>query len=686
MTTYQYAPLKDGEIRLTSVLPADALSDPLRISIEHVRLPPSCFGSQHHDLAEHLASFGLSDTDKPDYVALSYVWGWPPDPKLAYVDAAPETASTVSITNNLDVALRHLRFKTKPLVLWIDAICINQGDLEERGFQVSLMDSIYSSAKGVIVWLGPEEHGSHQVMERLAWLGERVIPQDDGSLQPNPTGPPLGPDEASWLSLTEALPGDEAQTHDLVVFFERPWFRRLWIRQEIALAQQAVVVCGQTRLPWEPFQNAADCCVRKPLPQGADWSQRDLIHRFVQIREAIMNICEIFNFATPYSYRILRWDHQGIKFTDPRDTIYAVKSILDPEDVALDVQPDYRLKTAEVFENVCLRILERQRLTYFLYSCELATTVTPNLPSWVPDWAQPPGARRLDTNWSACGFLSAQGSYLGGGVLRVAGVEVDEIDVVKGRWPGRPWNFVDFIDVVWSCYPGADYVDCVYREGETYADAYCRAFMMEKFRQVFLPPKKDGETIKLDYSEARRAVSKIWALEQDWDDYESLRKDPDVLALFYHAGHWKSRCFFITKEGWLGMAPEGTQPGDVVSVILGCQFPLVLRRQDDDHRWKVVGACHAHGFMSGQAIYGEEASRAYRQVELQDKDRDRYVDGEYAGLQEISTGVVRTDPAEVLVETLGVQPSVWTRKPHRLEVPADELRAAGVKLRDFDLV
>lgn len=682
MTTYKYTTVREGEIRILSVLPAEAHSDPIRVAIQHARLPPSCFGSQHDDLAEYLAECGLSDLEKPDYLALSYVWGPASDPKLAYVDLAPEGADTISITNNLDVALRHVRRKTKPVMIWIDAICIDQGNIEERGLQVSIMDTIYTSARGVIVWLGPEENGSHQVLERLAWAGERLIPQDNGSILPNPDGPTIGPDEADWLALTQPIPGDKEQTNDLIAFFERPWFGRLWIRQEIALAQQAVVLCGQTRLPWEDFQNAANCCARKGIRQTG----RELLSRFVQIRETIMNVCELFSFTTPYSYSILRWDHQGVKFTDPRDTIYAVMSMLDSKDAALDIQPDYTLTTAELFEKVCLRILEYQRQTYFLYSCELATTITPNLPSWVPDWATPPGTKRLDTNWSACGFLSAQGSYLGNGVLRVAGVEVDKIDIVKGRWPGRPWNFADFVDVVWDCYPGDEYIDSVYREGETYADAYCRALMMDKFRDVFHPPKEDG-TIKLAYTKVKAAMQKIWSLGDDWDDYDGLREDAEVYSVFQQCGHWKNRCFFRTEEGWLGMAPAETQLGDVVGVILGCEFPLVLRREKGaNEQWNVVGACYAHGWMSGQAIYGEDSSRVYRQVELQELERDQYVDGNRVAMQEIATGEVVTDPAEVLEKMLGVKPSVWTRRPHRLEVSANILKEAGVKLREFDLV
>lgn len=687
MTTYQYTGLKTGEIRILSVLPAESFSDPIRISIKHTRLPPSCFGSQHRDLAESLVSSGLADTEKPEYYALSYVWGSHEDPEIIHVNAAPETADRISITHNLDVALRHIRRKQKSLLIWIDAICIDQGNLEERGLQVSFMDTIYLTARKVLIWLGPEERGSHKVLQRLAWMGERLIVHN-GFVVPNPAGPPLGPKEASWLSVTEAVPGDEDQMRDLVALFERPWFRRLWVRQEIFLAQDALVVCGKTILSWELFRSAAVCLAAKSGLKGSEVSSADL--RFKKIKGVVLNLCSNSAVAYPFSYRYLRWAHQGSEFTDPRDAIYAVKSILHPEDAALDIQPDYTMETSELFQKVCVRIFERQRQAYFLYSCELASIATHNLVSWVPDWSTSPDAIQLETNWSACGFLSAQGSYLGEGVLRVAGVQIGEVRKVLTRWPTRPSNFEDFVFFVYHAHPDAYNVNRVYRDGETYADAFCKALMSEKFRDILYPPRKDL-MITLAFAEAKRAVLKIWDFDPKWDDIGLLLQDPDVIALYSQSGHVINRCFFHTKEDWPGMASHRTMPGDIVCVVLGCRFPLVLRRDSwfstpTHDRWKVVSACQADEFMSGQAIYGEKVSRVYRRVKLQHQDPKQAVDAEPAGLQHISTGAICTDPAEVLFNMVGVRPSVWTRWPHRLEVPADTLRAAGVQLRDFDLV
>ncbi|KAF2877025.1 heterokaryon incompatibility protein-domain-containing protein [Massariosphaeria phaeospora] len=86
------------------------------------------------------------------YEALSYVWGDVSDT----VDLHCE-GKTTGITQNLDAALRHVRYHDRSRYLWVDAVCINQRDMAERGHQVKLTRKIYKYAKGVLVWIGKDE-------------------------------------------------------------------------------------------------------------------------------------------------------------------------------------------------------------------------------------------------------------------------------------------------------------------------------------------------------------------------------------------------------------------------------------------------------------------------------------------------------------------------------------------------
>ncbi|KAG4444118.1 hypothetical protein IFR05_000347 [Cadophora sp. M221] len=87
--------------------------------------------------------------ERPRYEALSYTWGRADD-----LRAIELNGTRVEVRKNLALALIHLRHASEERVLWIDAICINQSDLEERNRQVELMAYIYARAKRVLVWLG----------------------------------------------------------------------------------------------------------------------------------------------------------------------------------------------------------------------------------------------------------------------------------------------------------------------------------------------------------------------------------------------------------------------------------------------------------------------------------------------------------------------------------------------------
>ncbi|EMC95167.1 hypothetical protein BAUCODRAFT_56640, partial [Baudoinia panamericana UAMH 10762] len=92
----------------------------------------------------------------PSYNAISYVWGSSERSALLHL-----RQGTLAITASAEVVLQHLRRPNHSIVLWLDAVCINQDDTVERGEQVARMADIYHGAKDVIVWLGAAEPGDH---------------------------------------------------------------------------------------------------------------------------------------------------------------------------------------------------------------------------------------------------------------------------------------------------------------------------------------------------------------------------------------------------------------------------------------------------------------------------------------------------------------------------------------------
>lgn len=668
--------------------PALDYSDPIRISLKNVTLPRShlCAPLTSDPEANDPISEG-PDVEIPEFIALSYVWGSPDDPQEVFVESAPDGASSISITRNLDTALRHIRTIPQHETIWIDAICIDQGNIKERSHQVAFMDSIYTVAKGTLVWLGPEENDSEKALLILSYLGKRVIENGNGFIERRPDAPPREPDEPIWESLTEELPYEEGDKRAIISLLERPWFTRLWIRQEIALATGAAVLCGNTKTRWEWFRNGANYFCRKLSTPSIPV---DLRGTFASVAPLVMNLCDIADDY--YWYESLRVKNEGVRSTDPRDAIYGVKSLMSPSDQKLDIQPNYALEAAAIFMDVCVRIVERQGLMNFLHTCELSSISVPNLPSWVPDWSRPMTAVRfIHPPWSASGFISANATYLGDRALRVSGILVDKIESIRDLY-----NYVDnrpvksattLLDYIWRCYPGKSRIDSPYDGSQSMMDAYCRTFAGDVFRENKTPPDPQ----QLTFDQAKEALKKIWSMDEDWTGYEDLKEDT-LVNRFIEAciDCTRGRCFFTTEDGYIGLAPLETQAGDIISVILGCQFPIILRKDpassenSDETRWKVVGACYANGLMSGEAIYGSLPSYYQPLENLEAKDEE-LICYRACALLDSRTNDLKTDPSAVL-EEFGIQPSAWSREPHRLEVSEPVLRAAGVDLRNFILV
>ncbi|KAL7931811.1 heterokaryon incompatibility domain-containing protein [Trichoderma chlorosporum] len=155
------------------------------------------------------------------YEALSYVWGSSERPHTLYIDE-----KSMPITTNLYEVLLRLRDKVMERVLWIDAVCIDQGSIEERGEQIQYMAEIYSKANRVIVWLGEAADNSDHALKYIR----------------------MAADEDQQSSISK----DTARGAVLAIL-ERPWFRRIWVLQEVAAAQHIVMMCGAARIDGYAF-------------------------------------------------------------------------------------------------------------------------------------------------------------------------------------------------------------------------------------------------------------------------------------------------------------------------------------------------------------------------------------------------------------------------------------------------
>lgn len=177
--------------------------------------------------------------DAISYEALSYTWG-----SENKTDSIWINGKSMRVTNNLAQVLRYLTFEDRDRILWVDALCINQKDNNEKSHQVRQMGHIYQEAESVIFWLGPATYETNVVVDSLHEL--QVMSKNFVCTDRSQNDP-------VWNTLWEKVIQLQKRKHDnldrvlsrgLRELTTRPWFDRVWILQEVANAQSAFVHCG----------------------------------------------------------------------------------------------------------------------------------------------------------------------------------------------------------------------------------------------------------------------------------------------------------------------------------------------------------------------------------------------------------------------------------------------------------
>jgi hypothetical protein len=249
---------------------------------------------------------------KLKYEALSYAWGEERSPTPVVVKSYGSERSFIEVTQNLATALIYLRHKSEARVLWIDALCINQEDIEERSSQVARMTDVYRLAHRVVVWLGPEseEDRSSKALSTLRDIGSQIeIDWNLSVMRATNQG------DSPLAGNTISLRLDQNSRSSLLMVINRPWFERLWVQQEIALANEnAVLICGHDSITRRHFTNAI-FCIRYKL----DVIKWDLMELFLDRMSLIVEMARIiYNAGGGEIVGRLRKQAKNFKCSDPR--------------------------------------------------------------------------------------------------------------------------------------------------------------------------------------------------------------------------------------------------------------------------------------------------------------------------------------------------------------------------------
>lgn len=162
----------------------------------------------------------LSSLDSRDFETVSYCWGDTEESSIILVDNAP-----LNIPTSAEQALRRFRDTEAVRTLWIDSVCINQNDLEERAQQVELMSRIYSSGTRNLIWLGADD-GTMQVTIHALDGVMKHIRQATNDLETFPAS--SGRDVYWEMHSLSGIPSN-IDPMPILRLCTKPWFSRLWV-------------------------------------------------------------------------------------------------------------------------------------------------------------------------------------------------------------------------------------------------------------------------------------------------------------------------------------------------------------------------------------------------------------------------------------------------------------------------
>lgn len=573
-----YRPLGAGQTRLLHLLPG-LLSAPILCRIEEVYLE-----------------------DALPYAALSYVWGSPESVNTAIVND-----KEMNITTNLHSALLHVRQETSIVTLWVDALCICQDDKLEKSQQVQMIGDIFRTAASTFIWLGESS------------INDQVV--------------------IDYLCRQQSPGASEFQLRDVPIralrsFFERPWFRRLWILQEALLSKQPVVHYGRHSVP---FSSVLRLC-------------SDLIiDNLGNHRGKVFSNC-------PLKRCMLEWDllqesvnqrggwplvdalsmTERMESTLAEDRVYALLGLATIAD-RQSIKPEYSKPFESLQPEISARLIS-SRDAPFEALHYMGISIASEVPSWGRNWAVTalhswslidPFRYKGIGNRSIFPETSATGSWY----------EMLNLEASKKQWvlkkPSEIGNqFVRFSDDLRICAVrgvAIDHVSCVYvaptdvmelmRECERWKEAAVRSATAwptpESRLEAFSKALCRGNYLDSEGRDLTEcfAAYKEWVEKRDPLDPSSTLMPP-ASPIKNDFGHrveklTLGRSFFTTNNGFVGLGPAAAKSGDTICYFQGARDPFILRSLPTSSTEAVsaafVGDTAVVGLMDGEGLNETEA-------------------------------------------------------------------------------
>lgn len=621
---YTYRALEPGEIRLVHLVPGET-ADQLQCIIIHV---PSI--------------------SAPPYRAVSYVWS---TSLQTHELVTPD--GVLQITLSLDKALRSVRPKKQPIILWVDAICINQENRKEKEKQVRLMSRIFQKATCTYAFIDGgassnaalqmlmqvrvkairEERSKHRKSKKIELNREsRVNPRhkigSTDSTTRNETDSTNGSDEEDWPSDIPKAPaswGDRCipPLHDGIwvsvkALFTLAWFRRVWIVQEVVAAYNVEIVCGKWAIDWSYLHQAMEVVDRQIQLEDADTTQlRSSWQPFLSL--AAQREWEARNHR--WALIMLLEHFRSTESTLTRDRLFAMLGLACDGDEP-EFEPDYESPLEDILLKYARVFVRQGRGMQLIYRAGL-NDKSLRFPSWIPDWTVRRPNSLHDSSESVNDFAASgpQQPVItcapDSDELLVEGYTVDCIESISA-FSNEEENLAAYLDEVDTMIDSAILTQVREpREELKWKVPIAGALYPRVAASGNLDLRSSYQALRkyLKFEETEKAINKgkskltedinpsaVYAMNLGQISANSYHNQGvNYLTALQDTLHgWR---FAVTKQGYVGTVPKLAELGDVVAIMKGGRVPFILKRSlTRPGAFRLVGECYIHGMMNGEAL------------------------------------------------------------------------------------
>lgn len=461
-----------------------------------------------------------------------------------------------------------------------------------------------------MIWLGAEEGNTLEPIiefaRRLATIDRLGLPEDR-------------------LARQKALGFKDFHVLSLASLLEKPWFRRIWVVQEVAVARETIIYCGERSLTWE------ELCSVLTVESGINISgvNNQLV---LDIIEGIEFEKRAVSHRTPVTLLHVLLRHRTSLATDLRDKVFAVLGLCTDN----ILQRDYNLRLEEVHKLLTRAyLLKGYGLNIITVPSDPASQAPSTRPSWVPDWSATDAAFPLalrtelvaelkyrasgQSNWVAefsedTSMLKVEAQFIG---------EVTTLGLVRKPYrPDKPSMKAFFQQLRHECTVSLGWQRICLGNSTSWKDLCITGeTLFDVSWQILLAGCSPSE-----YEACRKQSKKIWKMFRRY--LRLFKSIPQwVFGLLDDIAKWTCKTIFLqgilaeavsndfqlrvrrsisyrrmmrTSTDYLGLVPALTQIGDRVALLKGLKPPVILRPKE--HGWEFVGDCYVHGVMNGEVF------------------------------------------------------------------------------------